>query len=213
MRSTFGGIETALRSLQAQQLALEITGHNIANANTPGYSRQVAGLAASSPYTNPAFNRPTTAGQIGTGVAVETITRMRDQFVDVQIRQENQSLGRWQARNNNLHQLELIYNEPSDTGIANALDQFWTSLQELANRAENTSVRAVVQQQAVILTDTIRSVHDQVAQLQNDLNQEISTRVSEINSLANQIADLNEQIGKVTSLGDNANDLDRKSVV
>ncbi|HOQ24286.1 MAG TPA: flagellar hook-associated protein FlgK [Bacillota bacterium] len=207
MRSTFAGIETAYRALQANQLALDITGHNIANANTEGYSRQVATFSATAPYTNPAFNRSATAGQIGTGVEVAYITRMRDMFVDLQIRQENHALGRWTARYENLHQLELIYNEPSETGIADALDQFWTALQDLANRAENTSVRAVVQQRAIILTDSIRSVYEQVAQLQRDLNQEITTRVSEINALANQIADLNEQIGKVTSLGDQANDL------
>ena len=146
MRSTFAGIETAYRALQANQLALDITGHNIANANTEGYSRQVATFSATAPYTNPAFNRSATAGQIGTGVEVAYITRMRDMFVDLQIRQENHALGRWTARYENLHQLELIYNEPSETGIADALDQFWTALQDLANRAENTSVRAVVQQ-------------------------------------------------------------------
>jgi flagellar hook-associated protein 1 FlgK len=89
MRSTFGGLEVGLRALRAHQLALEVTGHNIANADTPGYSRQVANLTATRPYTIPSFQRPTTAGQIGTGVVVEDILRMRDEFVDVQIRKES----------------------------------------------------------------------------------------------------------------------------
>jgi flagellar hook-associated protein 1 FlgK len=207
MRSTFGGLETALRALQAHQNALNITGHNIANANTPGYSRQVPGMSTTDPYTLPAFNRPTTAAQMGTGVSVASIIRMRDQFADVQIRQESTTLGRWSARRDNLHQLELIFNEPSDTGIQNALTEFWTSLVELSKRPENTSVRSVVRQTAVVLTDTIKHIYSQVTQLQRDLNDELGIKVNEVNSLAKQIADLNGQIGKVTSLGEQANDL------
>ena len=66
MRSTFGGIETSLRALRAQQLALEVTGHNISNANTPGYSRQVADMSATDPYSVPTMNRLIISGQIGT---------------------------------------------------------------------------------------------------------------------------------------------------
>lgn len=207
MRSTFGGIETAFRSLQSHQTALNITGHNIANANTPGYSRQVPIFSASPPYTIPAYNRPTAPAQMGTGTQIEYIQRMRDRFTDVQIRQETTSLGRWTARQDNLHQLELIFNEPSDTGIQNALTGFWESLQDLNKRPADISVRSVVRQRAVILTDTIRSISEQVAQLQRDLDQEIAIKVNEINSLAHQIADLNNQIGKVAALGDQPNDL------
>lgn len=207
MRSTFGGIETAFRSLQAHQTALDITGHNIANANTPGFSRQTPVFTATSPFTLPAYNRPTSPAQMGTGTEISYIQRMRDQFTDVQIRQETTAQGRWSARKDNLHQLELIFNEPSETGIQNALTEFWKSLQDLNNRPADISVRSVVRQRAVVLTDTIRSISGQVSQLQRDLNQELGIKIDEVNSLAHQIADLNNQIGKVAALGDQPNDL------
>lgn len=88
MRPTFAGIEIARRSLQAQRQALDVTGHNIANANTPGYSRQVARLTTTRPYAAPAFNSPATVGQFGTGVQVEQIARMKDAFIQNQINNE-----------------------------------------------------------------------------------------------------------------------------
>ncbi|HBT18197.1 MAG TPA: flagellar hook-associated protein FlgK, partial [Firmicutes bacterium] len=114
MRSTFGGIETSLRGLRAQQLALDLTGHNISNANTPGYSRQIAGMTATDPYAVPTMNRNAIAGQIGTGVMVDQIRRMRDEFVDRRTQFESASLGYWDARQRNFDQLEVTMAEPAD---------------------------------------------------------------------------------------------------
>lgn len=214
MSSTFVGIETAFRALQAQQKALNITGHNIANANTEGYSRQTADIVASEPFTFPSLNRSGEAGQMGTGSEVATIQRMRDSFMDGQIRQENQSLGRWQARDQNLQQLQLIFNEPSDSGINTAMTNFWNALQELSKNPENMSNRSVLKEQGVVMTDTIKHIYGQVTQLQSDLNQQLDIKVDEVNSTAQQIADLNDQIGKVASLGDQPNDLlDQREVL
>jgi flagellar hook-associated protein 1 FlgK len=207
MPSTFVGIETAFRGLQAQQKALEVTGHNIANANTDGYSRQTAIISTTEPYTFPAIYRPISAGQMGTGAEVSSILRMRDSFMDSQVRQENQSLGRWQMREQSLEQLELIFNEPSTTGLSNALTQFWKDLQELAKKPENMAARSVVREQGVALAESFNHIYNQVTQLQHDLNQQLEIKVNEINSLASQIADLNNQIGKITAIGDQPNDL------
>jgi flagellar hook-associated protein 1 FlgK len=207
MRSTFGGLEVGLRALRAHQLALEVTGHNIANADTPGYSRQVANLTATRPYTIPSFQRPTTAGQIGTGVVVEDILRMRDEFVDVQIRKESTNQGQWKARQSNLEQLEVILNEPSDEGIAAYLNKFWKSLQELSVRPEDMAIRSVIRETGVIFTDMLRHTYSQLQTLQRDLDEQIQIIGGRVNSLAQQIAALNEEIGKVTAVGDNPNDL------
>src|SRR5438105_858210 len=93
MRATFAGLAMSLRALMAQQAALDTTNQNIANASTPGYSRQVADITAFDPYTTPAYNSPAGPGQFGTGSLVDGIDRVRDQFIDTQWRIENQTLG------------------------------------------------------------------------------------------------------------------------
>ena len=214
MRSTFGGIETSLRGLRAQQLALDLTGHNISNANTPGYSRQIAGMTATDPYAVPTMNRNAIAGQIGTGVMVDQIRRMRDEFVDRRTQFESASLGYWDARQRNFDQLEVTMAEPADlkTGsasIGSQLNEFWDALQKLgnANRPDNAAVRSVVREKAINLCDTIRSTYNQLKTLQQDLNTEIGVRVGRVNSLAQQIAGLNGEIAKVVAMGDHPNDL------
>jgi flagellar hook-associated protein 1 FlgK len=213
MRSTFGGIETTLRGLRAQQLALDITGHNISNANTPGYSRQVAGLIATDPYAVPTMNRNAIAGQIGTGVEANEICRMRDEFVDRRTQYENASLGYWDARHRNFNQLEVTMAEPTDleggASIGSQLNEFWDALQKLgnANRPDNVAVRSVVREKALNLCDTIRSTYNQLKSLQQDLNTEISVRVGRVNSIAQEIAGLNREIAKVVSMGNQPNDL------
>ena len=214
MRSTFGGLETGLRALRAHQLALDITGQNIANADTPGYSRQVPNLTATAPYTLPSLQRTTVAGQMGTGVEVARIMRMRDEFIDVQIRHESSSQGRWKARQSTLEQLEVILNEPSEEGIAAYLNKFWSALQELADRPDDPAIRQVLRETAVSFTDIIRQTDSQLKTLQRDLDQQAQIIGGRINSLAEQIAAVNEEIGKVTSVGDDPNDLlDKREVL
>ncbi|MGI6037270.1 MAG: flagellar hook-associated protein FlgK [Limnochordia bacterium] len=207
MRTTFSGLEIARRALQAHQRAIDVTGHNIANMNTPGYSRQVASLAASNPYPVPARNQGVGPWQVGTGVNVTEIIRVRDRFADQQIRQESQELGRWETRKNLLHQVESIYNEPSEYGIRQALDLFWQSLQDLSIHPDDLSVRAVVLQRGSVLSDALRDTRRQLVELRSDVNQTAAITVAEINDLAKQIADVNAQIGKVVSVGGQPNDL------
>lgn len=207
MRSTFGGLETGLRALRAQQLALELTGHNIANADTPGYSRQAPRMSASDPYTIPTMNRLDAAGQVGTGVEVYEIIRMRDEFLDRQIQYENSSLGRWEARQSSLEQLEVIFQEPSENGLAAQIDLFWKHLEELATRPDNISVRSTVLENGKNLAVTFNHLHEQLANYQKDLDKQAQILVERINSLSKQIADLNKEIGKIKALGEEPNDL------
>ncbi|NLW60726.1 MAG: flagellar hook-associated protein FlgK [Firmicutes bacterium] len=220
MRSTFGGIETMLRGLRAQQLALDTTGHNISNANTPGYSRQTVDMTATDPYAVPTMNRYQIAGQIGTGVTVTQIRRLRDLFVDRRTQYENAALGYWDARQRNFSHLEVTLAEPAelDTGssIGYHLNEFWSALQQLgnANRADNIAVRSVVREKANNLCDSIRSTYRQLTTLQKDLSAEIAVKIGRINSLADQIAGLNAEIAKITAVGDNPNDLlDKREVL
>src|ERR1044072_1848380 len=109
--STFTGIQTSLRGLLAQQRALDVTGHNIANASTGGYTRQEATLAATTPL-NVTAGGMANAGMLGTGVDVQSYRRVRDQFLDLQYRGQSPNLGAWKSRSAALDQAETGRAEP-----------------------------------------------------------------------------------------------------
>lgn len=207
MRSTFFGMDIARRALQAQQRALDVVGHNIANANTAGYSRQVAVHQTTQPWTYPSRYMPAGAGQVGTGVQIVAIQRVRDAFIDMQLRNETESAGRWQARRDALRQVELIFLEPSDLSLRSAMDQFWQSLQDLHQHPESDAARAVVRERALSLTATFQHVHKQLTDLQWDLDRLAQLEVEKINSLAERLADVNSQIFRVVNSGQEPNDL------
>ena len=207
MRSTFFGLEIGRKALQAQQSALDVTGHNIANANTPGFSRQRAVMATTDPFAMPAFNRPIGAGQLGTGVEVQEIKRLRDDFIDLQVRQEVNKTGEWEVKQNSLQKLEVIFNEPSDSGLRTVLDQFWDSWQELSKKPELEAVRSIVRQRGIAVAETFNHLDRQLTDLAEDLDASIKIRVDDINNIASQIATLNDQIVRIEVQGDNANDL------
>ena len=207
MRPAFLGLEVALRALRANQLALETTSHNIANANTPGYSRQEVEMAASRPYTIPTLAGYPFAGQVGTGVIATAMRRYRDAFTDLQLRQEQRTLGMWNAIKDVVQQVELIFNEPSDSGLNKLLDQFWNTWQDLANEPQSSAVRASVRQQAANLCTVLNHTYQQLYDLQHNQDQQILTKIDEINSIAQQIAALNEEIQKVQVTGNRPNDL------
>ncbi len=207
MKTTFSGIEIARRALKAQQLSLDVVGHNVANANTPGYSRQVAVHKSSQPYPAPQFTHNPVNGMMGTGVEIGKISRMRDEFIETRLRHERNTHSYWQALSEGLEQIELIYNEPSDNGIHHALDLFWDSFEELSKHPENEAARSVVLQRGEALAESIRHVRFQLGKLRDNMNEVIHVKVTEINSLASRIAELNEQIVKVNAGGYQPNDL------
>src|SRR5690625_6204601 len=111
---TFYGLEMAKRALFSQQSAIYTTGHNISNANTDGYSRQRVNFKTTSPFPHPSRTQPYIAGQRGTGVDVGSVQRIRDQFLDVQFRNENSKLGYWDSRAESLKRMENLLNEPTE---------------------------------------------------------------------------------------------------
>src|SRR4051794_30937013 len=127
--STFFGLQTTLRGLLAQQRALDVTSHNVANANTEGYSRQEAVLAptAALDIRTGALIDGAAGGQLGTGVDVASSRRIRDVFLDLQYRAQNMSLGEWQTTAGTLAQVESGLNEPGDDGINAQLGKFWSA--------------------------------------------------------------------------------------
>jgi flagellar hook-associated protein 1 len=207
MRSTFHGLETARRGMFTQQSALYTTGHNIANANTPGYSRQRVNFEQTEPYPAAALNRPQIPGQMGTGVKAGSVQRVREGFLDLQYRGENNKLGYWEARADALKKMEDIMNEPSDSGLAKTMDQFWQALQDLSVNPENEGARSVVRQRGLAVVETFHYLADSFTSIQNDLGNQISVTIKEINSIAEQLYKINQQIGEIEPNGYLPNDL------
>ncbi|MBS4223193.1 flagellar hook-associated protein FlgK [Lederbergia citrea] len=207
MRSTFMGLETAKRGMYTQQSAIYVTGHNIANANTPGYTRQRVNFEQTTPYPAASMNRPQIPGQLGTGVKDGTIQRIRDTFVDEQFRGENNKFGYYESLAESISKMEDIMNEPSDFGLSKAMAQFWQSLQDLSTNPENEGARRVVLQRGTSVAETFQYLHSSLTTVRNDIKKEIDATVIEINSLAKQISSINQQISEVEPHGYLPNDL------
>jgi|GEM_PF-483893 len=207
MASSFMGIEIGKRSILTHQAALNTTGHNVANASTTGYSRQVADIVTTIPYPVPSLTDGQKLGQLGTGVDIEAINRMRDAFTDDQIRSENQVYGYWKQLQDGLDKVETIINEPTDEGIRSVMDQFWQSWQDLSATPESEAVRSVVIQRGLALAEAFKSSFEALTDLRDDLNAAVKTTMNDINTYAINISDLNQQILAITSAGMQPNDL------
>ena len=206
MRSTFHGLETSKRALLTSTTVLQTVGHNIANAATEGYSRQRVNLSATRPLEAPGFQRSVAPGMIGTGVQYDSITRVRDSYLDLQYRRENTLLGSWEVRDAALRSIEAIINEPSDTGLRAELDKFWNAWEVLNRDPTLLSARIEVAGAAVNLADTLNHIGTSLTNLESDLNGNIAKSVTEANDYIQAIAQLNEIIRRAEAHGDNAND-------
>lgn len=211
MTSAFFGLQTSLRGLLAQQQAIDVTGHNVSNANTPGYSRQEAVLAPTRPYVVPSNSVNTGAGaQLGSGVDVSSIRRIRDQFLDLQYRAQQMNLGDAGARTNSLEQVELAFAEPTDNGLSEQLTRFWKAWSDVANAPENAGARAALIANAQTLASSFRTIHAQlttVAQQAQDEYDAITGANGEVENMARELAELNRSIGDAVFRGQQPNDL------
>lgn len=202
MTSTFFGFNVARSGLFASQRALNVTSHNIANANTEGYTRQRLDITQMRPQLLPGGQ-----GMMGTGVKTDNISQIRDEFLDFKFRGENMSFGEWETKAETLQTIEAIFNEPSDSGIRTVMDQFFSALQDLNESADSLTVRALVRQRGNDLSKTINHMASQFKKLQADTDFEIKATVDEINGYSDQIRKLNETIFNAELNGSKANDL------
>lgn len=186
-------------ALITQQKAIEITGHNIANVNTPGYSRQRLLLETKAPIA-------TYAGQLGTGVQGLETQRIVDQYLGDQINNSAQDLGKWEARKNALERVEVVLDETSGFGLNNSMSEFWNAWQDLANNPSGNTERQTLLGKSINLSNTFQNIYSDLVEVRNDLDSSVSSAVNEINSLAAQIADLNTKIESIESKGMNPND-------
>jgi flagellar hook-associated protein 1 FlgK len=207
MLPTFMGLETAKRGMNVQQIALSVLGHNVSNANTDGYTRQRVNLKQTSPFPSVGFDKPYMPGQIGTGVEAGSIQRIRESFLDVQFRGDNSKLGYYSSRSNALTKMEDIMNEPSDQGLSKTMDRFWQSLQDLSTNPQNSGTRSVVLERGKAVAETFNYLSNSLSGIQGDLQNQIQVETKNVNSLLDQIQNVNKQIADVEPHGMLPNDL------
>ncbi len=207
MQSTFAGLEIAKRGLAAHNQALLTIGHNLTNASTEGYSRQRVEFSEMDPLYAPSLNREETPGQIGQGVVVSRIERVRDDLVHGRIVAETGLQGYWSTRDSYIAQLEKTVNEPSDSSVRTLMDKFWDSWQELSLRPGELPAREAVLSRGGALTEGIRDRYRRLSDLGSTLDGDIRGQARQVNDLAKRIAELNNEIQKSKALGDSPNDL------
>ncbi len=196
----FSVLNTAKLGLQTNQLAIEVVGHNIANVQTEGFSRQEVILEA---------NRPRQVGLafLGTGVRATNITRDFDQFLFNQILGESSTLGNFDIRNTFFQRLETILNESGGVGLNNALSEFFTAFDDLASNPTNLAARTAVLSTAGTLATVFNRLGTALFQQRLNLDNAVTAEVTEINGMLNEIAKLNRSILKIENGNVAANDL------
>ena len=196
----FSVLNTAKLGLQTNQTAIEITGHNIANVQTEGFSRQEVTLEV---------NRPRRVGLafLGTGVRATSVTRDFDQFLFNQILGESSTLGNFDIRNTFFQRLETIVNESSGVSLNNAMSEFFLAFDDLASNPTNLSVRTAVLSAAGTLATVFNQLGSSLLQQRMNLDNAVTAEVTEINSMLDEIAEFNRSIRQLENGNTPANDL------
>jgi flagellar hook-associated protein 1 FlgK len=195
----FSVLNVGTRALFASQLAMDVAGQNISNADVEGYSRKRLNLSPDYRY-DPKY------GQLGLGVEVINIERVRNTFIDQQIQRQNTEVGFFEEIDTTMATIENIFTEPSDTGLLNYLDQFFDSWQNLASNPADTAARNMVQTSAQILADVFNNLAGELVDLRQTRSEAIEQRVDKVNMLCSEIFNLNKEIAAVEISDQNAND-------
>jgi flagellar hook-associated protein 1 FlgK len=216
--STFFGLQQSLRGLLAHQRAMDVTGHNITNANTQGYSRQEAIMAAATPYEIEAGLLVDGGGaMLGGGVDIQAFRRIRDGFLDLQFRAQSLRLGEHETTTSGLQQIEDGLSEPGDNGISAQLNKFWSSWSAVANAPENLATRQALVEQAKTLASAVKDLDSRVTLISGQLQAEYASITGpngDIKSMADEIAKINQAIKFAVAGGDQPNDLyDRRDML
>jgi flagellar hook-associated protein 1 FlgK len=208
IRGTYLGLEAASRGLAAAQSALDTISHNVANANTEGYSRQRVNLKATEALPIPGILMGTSPGQQGTGVRVINIERMRDEFLEFVYRHESGVGGEADIIKSGLLNIQGFFNEPGEYGLGRMIENFFNSWEILSTDPESLSTRANLRDQAQTFINAVQTIDKQFDVEVRRLNDQILMKVNEINTIAKDIGHLNNQISAIeANNSQQANDL------
>ncbi|GID25102.1 flagellar hook-associated protein FlgK [Paractinoplanes brasiliensis] len=211
MASTFSGINTALTSLYAQRRGLDITGQNIANANTEGYTRQRVSLQSQTGSLNPGIYSTTT--QVGNGVTVASVDRGRNVYLEERGRNEHAGSAYLARQTAAYSQIESVLAEPSDTALQARLHDMWDGWNDVANNWQDASTRSSLLEKSRTVAITLNDAHASLNSQFTAASTQMSGFVDQVNTLAESIADMNNQVVVAQSSGLEANELqDRRDV-
>ncbi len=201
----FGSLNTALLGVFTHKLAMNVVGHNIANANTDGYSRQRPVIMNTTPLITSTIGNAFM--HIGTGSYVKNIERIRNAFLDVQYRQVSNRQAFYETILSNLHYVEQLFAEPGESGIRSYYDSFLAAAEEVIADPTNVAAKRQFVTSAQQMIANISDVYNRIQQLREDINNEISMRITRINTLVANLAKINERIRIALALGSTPNDL------
>jgi flagellar hook-associated protein 1 FlgK len=201
MASIFNALHIGYSGLNAAQIGIDTTGHNISNAETEGYSRQRVVTAAATPlYVQP--------GAVGNGTQITEIARVFDSFVFDRYSTAAQNKENSDTLLKNLEELSSYFPEIDKVGIKEDLSTYFDMWQSLANNPSNSSLKVALAQQTETLTQHIQDTRSKISSLQSSLNDQVKVNIDDVNRIAEQISKINIEISKAEAGGvNNANDL------
>jgi len=196
MGSLSASLNISLQSLQAEQTAIQTTSNNIANVNTPGYSRQAANFDD---------NPPVTIGTLtlGSGVHISQVTSLRDSILDLRVNQETSQQGALNSFISAGQQIQSLFNEPSGSGLQSSLSSFFNSLSALSANPSDQNTRQGVLTAAQNLASSFHQASNNLTTIQRSQDLAVTQSVNQINTLTAQIASVNTQVAAATGAGQN----------
>ncbi|MBD0322854.1 MAG: flagellar hook-associated protein FlgK [Aldersonia sp.] len=206
MASSFGGINTALTSLYAQRRALDVTGQNIANANTEGYTRQRVEMQSQVGSISPAMYAKTDG--LGTGVAVSDVQRLRDQYLENRARTEHGNSAYLTSQTAAYAEIEDVFAEPNSTALQAQLHDMWDAWGDVANNPQLPAARAALIQQSNTVADGLNYAHHALAAQWDQNRKQLDAYTNEVNTAAQTIAKLNDSIVRAKATGLAVNELE-----
>ncbi|MGL5693692.1 MAG: flagellar hook-associated protein FlgK [Peptostreptococcaceae bacterium] len=208
MAGLLGSLHSAASGMSASQQAIQTTSHNINNMNTPGYSRQRVEQSARRPFSQPGLSSSYLgAGQMGQGVQVNNITRIRNSFYDFQFRSESHIYGDISVRYDYYKNMENVFNEPSDNAISSSLNKFFNGWHELSKDPNNIGAKNIVIENGKFLANNISQSYDKLGKLKENIEKQTSDILNDVNSMLSTLKELDKNIKIVEASGKTPNDL------
>jgi flagellar hook-associated protein 1 FlgK len=193
-------LQIGVSALFAQKTALSVTGENIANVNTPGYSKQTVNL-------EPGRTNLVNGFPVGSGVQVDSISRVYDNFLQQQIVTANSANGGYNTQQTALQRVQQLFNEFSTSGLGADINSFFNAWQDLSDNPSGTAERQAVLAQAQAVVSDFHQMNSSLSLVQSDANQSLQGETSDINDKLKQIANLNDQISQLEFQGGTANEM------
>ena len=200
MGTLIGSLNTSLQSMLAEESAISTTSNNIANVNTPGYSREIPIMEESPPILSGNT-------MVGTGVTLQSVQSVRDNILDLRIDQETSQQSSLNSYVDSMNQVQALFNETQGTGLQTDLSNFFNNFQSLATDPTSSSLRQAVIVAGQDLAGAFSQTSDNMATIQQGLDQSVVQTVQQVNQLTAQVANLNQQIQEVSNSGDNPGSL------